>query len=184
MIFRKGVSRWNALLDFSPKSETRRILAEVRVSYPFIVLNVMLVYVKHRFFPDIKAKPDASLRKFGFLTHFIVLYAMLVCRSTFDGAKIYTFQISTIFFAKIIFYPSFLYSLGDNPVTRLKYFPKNDCDGKFSASLICSTVIFVDFNSAFASNITCSSICSFGGLPPVAMMTFERCFGVMHSLAA
>jgi len=36
-----------------------------------------------------------------------------------------------------VFTPFPLYSLGDIPVTRLKYFPKNDCEGKFSSSLIC-----------------------------------------------
>ena len=30
-----------------------------------------------------------------------------------------------------------LYSFGDTPANRLKYFPKNDCEGKFNSSLIC-----------------------------------------------
>ena len=82
------------------------------------------------------------------------------------------------------FYPFPLYSLGDIPVTRLKYFPKNDCEGKFSASLICSMVMLVDFRSAFASKATWSSIRSLAGLPPVALMTFDRCLGVTHSFSA
>ena len=85
---------------------------------------------------------------------------------------------------KCIFYPFPLYSLGEKPVTRLKYFPKNDCDGKFNSSLICSTVILVDFRNALASNATCSSNQSLAGLPPVALTTFDRCLDVTHSLLA
>lgn len=36
----------------------------------------------------------------------------------------------------VIDYSPFLYSNGDWPVLLLKYFPKNDCEGKFSSSLI------------------------------------------------
>lgn len=46
------------------------------------------------------------------------------------------------------------YSRGDNPVTLLKYFPKTDCDGKCSSSLICCIVIVVEISIALLSSIT------------------------------
>lgn len=48
----------------------------------------------------------------------------------------------------------YLYSLGDIPITRLKNFPKNVCDGKPNCWLICKIVRLVPFSKARASLTT------------------------------
>ena len=59
----------------------------------------------------------------------------------------------------------FLYSEGEMPATRLKYFPKTDCEGNFSSSLICCIDIVVESSIDFASEMTYSSMMPSAVLP-------------------
>ena len=68
----------------------------------------------------------------------------------------------------------FLYCLGDIPVIRLKYFPKNVCVGKFNLYAISCMLKSVCFNIVLASRITESSIHSIAVLPLYSLILPDR----------
>ena len=66
-------------------------------------------------------------------------------------------------------------------MTRLKYLPNTDWEGKFSSSAICWTVIVVDESSALHSVMTYCSMKSIAGMPFFSYTTEERYLTVTHS---
>ena len=51
-----------------------------------------------------------------------------------------------------------VYSVGDFPVTLLKYLPKTYCDGRFNSSLLCCIDNVVESSIDLASAMTYSSM--------------------------
>ena len=68
-----------------------------------------------------------------------------------------------------------LYTEGEHPIIRLKYFPKKDCEGKPKWSLICWTVSVELCKSAQASLTTYSSIHRSGVFPVTDFTVVDKC---------
>ena len=66
------------------------------------------------------------------------------------------------------------YSLGETPVRRLKYLPKNVCEGKFNSWLTCWMVILVDLSIILASSSMNLLIHSEAVLPLMPRTSVER----------
>lgn len=101
----------------------------------------------------------------AYFSHFLLLILFLFC--------IRLMEFIPYLFLQRSFSPS-RYSLGDRPTKRLKYFPKNDCEGKFSSCAICCTVKVEDFSSTLASITTKSFIQSEGDFPLTRCTRVER----------
>ena len=75
-------------------------------------------------------------------------------------------------------------SLGESPVSRLKYLPKNEGEAKLRSSLISEIRFWVELSCAFASMMTQRSIQSVALRPVASMMTRERYLALLQSLLA
>ena len=72
-------------------------------------------------------------------------------------------------------------SLGESPVSRLKYLPKNEGEAKLRSSLISEIRFWVELSCAFASMMTQRSIQSVALRPVASMMTLERYLALLQS---